>query len=763
MQNHSPQSSVQNRLFIHFGLQENPFGGTPDPRFLFHSETHREALASLINGIDCEFGFQVLVAQPGMGKTTLLFNFLEGFRATAYTAFVFQPQLAPHELLQSLLAELGAGTEDTSVRKLSEQINQLLGRAAQERKRVIVVVDEAQNLDFAVLETLRQLSNFETAHSKLMQIVLAGQPQLVKKLAAPEQEQLRQRISSIGRLSPLNVNETRAYISHRLRTAGYRGNELFTLGAQRKIWETSKGVPRNINTLCFNAMLLGFAGNTRSIDETILAEATRDLDMPSVFEDMYRLEATPAVPSRNGNGNGNGNGNRNGNGNGHSYQPPTRETRPVETESLKLVSLPGSQRSGWQKPENDPEPAVHGNGNTRESSENIPLALVEAIVRISQTLEEQRILLTKKTVSIPEPLPAPVPVPAVAVTVPAPAGALNTIPAPVSKVTTTPVTATKPATTTPATKATSAPNPSSIEKANAEKKTTFASGPTTSNPASSEKKESLRKPEKITSPPAKQDKSGPRAQPEKVDAVPAVLAKPPMADIHPAVMTKHAEGGFWSKALALVTITGVLTFVVVEKSPWQNQARASGIEASQTTVEQTDPASVSPVPKNSPESPMEAPVRSSKSTTSGADASRTSSDDFDDVTVRKFPDTPVAKPRSSTSADLNTIFFEQNSAAIAEQYRAAMQQIADALARDPQSSAILEGHTDDTGEEVYNLDLSSRRAIAVRQALINEFNVPSTQVTAIGSGSAAPVQPNTSPTGRAYNRRVTVRYVHLSE
>ena len=209
LQSYAPENAVQNQLFVHFGLRENPFGVTPDPRFLFHSETHREALASLINGIDCGFGFQVLVAQPGMGKTTLLFNFLERFRATASTAFLFQPQLEPHELLQSLLFELGSGSEDTSVRKLSEQINQLLGRAAEEGKRVIVVVDEAQNLDFAMLETLRQLSNFETTRVKLMQIILAGQPQLVKILAASEQEQLRQRISSIGRLSPLRFNETR--------------------------------------------------------------------------------------------------------------------------------------------------------------------------------------------------------------------------------------------------------------------------------------------------------------------------------------------------------------------------------------------------------------------------------------------------------------------------------------------------------------------------------------------------------------------------
>ena len=217
------ERSVQGQLIGHFGLRENPFGVTPDPRFLFLSQTHREALASLVNGIDCDFGFQILVAQPGMGKTTLLFNFLERFRDTAHTAFLFQPQPNPVELLQSVLIELGTHSEETSLRKLSEQINQVLTRSAAEHKRVIVVLDEAQNLDFSVLEALRQLSNFETASTKLMQIILAGQPQLAKRLALPEQEQLMQRISAFGRLSPLALTETQAYIEHRLATAGYQG------------------------------------------------------------------------------------------------------------------------------------------------------------------------------------------------------------------------------------------------------------------------------------------------------------------------------------------------------------------------------------------------------------------------------------------------------------------------------------------------------------------------------------------------------------
>jgi len=298
LRSNAAEYSVQGQLVGHFGLRENAFGVTPDPRFLFLSQTHREALASLVNGIDCDFGFQILVAQPGMGKTTLLFNFLERFRGTAHTAFLFQPQPNPVELLQSILLELGTNSEETSLRKLSEQLNQVLTRAAGEPKRVIVVLDEAQNLDFSVLEALRQLSNFETASSKLMQIVLAGQPQLAKRLALPEQEQLMQRISAFGRLSPLALTETQAYIDHRLATAGYQGPHLFTQGAIRKIWDHSGGVPRNINKLCFNAMLLAFAEHAKSIDTRIIEEAVRDLDLNSVLADLYQMDASRTITHR---------------------------------------------------------------------------------------------------------------------------------------------------------------------------------------------------------------------------------------------------------------------------------------------------------------------------------------------------------------------------------------------------------------------------------------------------------------------------------
>jgi type II secretory pathway predicted ATPase ExeA len=127
----SPENSLPRQLFIHFGLQENPFGVTPDIRFLYQSQTHQEALTSLIDGIDFGFGFQVLIGQPGMGKTSLLFSLLERFRTDAHTAFVFQPQSEPHDLLQSVLYELGTSSAETSLHKLFEQVNDVLYRAAQ--------------------------------------------------------------------------------------------------------------------------------------------------------------------------------------------------------------------------------------------------------------------------------------------------------------------------------------------------------------------------------------------------------------------------------------------------------------------------------------------------------------------------------------------------------------------------------------------------------------------------------------------------------
>jgi type II secretory pathway predicted ATPase ExeA/outer membrane protein OmpA-like peptidoglycan-associated protein len=726
VQSFAPYDSVQNQLFVHFGLRENPFGGTPDPRFLFHSETHREALASLINGIDFEFGFQMLVAQPGMGKTTLLFNFLERFRASAHTAFLFQPQLEPSELLQSLLSELGESSENSSVRKLSEQLNQFLGRAAAEHKRVIVVVDEAQNLDFTLLETVRQLSNFETPQGKLMQIVLAGQPQLVKKLAAPEQEQLRQRISTISRLRPLSLNETAAYINHRLRTAGYRGTELFAPGAVRRIWESGKGVPRNINTLCFNAMLLGSAGNRKSIDETILEEAVSDLDMPSIMADMYRLEPSLVVSPRNGNGNGN------------IKVQAIREMKPAEP--VKPENPVVAQGSVPHKVEITPAIPASGNGTNGGSGENIPLALIEAIVRISQTLEEQKLLLAAKSFPVSDPLPATTAAPATEVLKP------PTLPSTVAVV----------ANENPAS---SGQMPLSMSSAPC---TSAGASVGTDKDVGREKSSPSKAQEIIPSQPILATVTA-SAQPAKIAEHARTLADSPIVRTQPGPKKPSKTRGFWLNALALVVITCLLGVVVVEKSSPTRAAELNSTEDSRSASAQNDSGSGYSIAKG-PQGPMDAAIQASKATRTNSSAPRTSaSDKFDDVTVRKFSAEPAASGTSTGAPNFNSIFFDQDSTEIAGRYRTALQQIADALAKDPEASVILEGHTDDSGTEGYNLDLSSRRATAVREALINDFNVPSTQLTAMGSGSAAPVQPNSSAAGRAYNRRVSVRFVRLGE
>src|ERR1700758_3894957 len=202
-----------------FGLREQPFGVTPDPRFLHLSAGHREALASLYYGIESGRGFLALIAKPGMGKTTLLFHLLEKFRASARTAFLFQTQCNSREFMRFLLAELGYGSDDQDFVRMHEEFNKRLLQEARAGNRFIVVIDEAQNLDPAVLETVRLLSDFETPRAKLMQIVLAGQPELANKLSRPSLAQLRQRISLIGRLGQLPPQETRSYIEYRLKTA----------------------------------------------------------------------------------------------------------------------------------------------------------------------------------------------------------------------------------------------------------------------------------------------------------------------------------------------------------------------------------------------------------------------------------------------------------------------------------------------------------------------------------------------------------------
>jgi|SRR5579863_1395365 len=267
-------------MFLKFyGLREQPFGVTPDPRFLYLSAGHREALASLYYGIDSGRGFLALIAKPGTGKTTLLFHLLEKFHGDARTAFLFQTQCNSREFMRFLLAELGCETFDQDFVRMHDEFNKLLLQEARAGRRFIIVIDEAQNLDSSVLETVRLLSDFETPRAKLLQIILAGQPELADKLASRKLSQLKQRISMLSGLAPLSVEESSSYVDHRLRIAGYTGGPLFAPGVMRVINQFTEGIPRNINNFCFSAMSLGCALGQRVIGLSVVQEVIADLDI----------------------------------------------------------------------------------------------------------------------------------------------------------------------------------------------------------------------------------------------------------------------------------------------------------------------------------------------------------------------------------------------------------------------------------------------------------------------------------------------------
>ncbi len=266
-------------LLNFYRLREQPFGITPDPRYLYLSSTHIEALAALFHGIEAERGFLALIAPPGMGKTTLLFELLERLQPSARTVYVFQTQCDSREFFRYLLGNLGFETSEQDVVEMQNRLNQLLAREMLAGKSFVLVIDEAQNLDETVLETVRLLSDFETPSRKMLQIVLAGQPQLAETLQRPSLAQLRQRISILSRLEPFSAEDTIRYIEHRLQLAGYSGEPLFTEDALQLIAAHSEGTPRNINNLCFNALSLGSAVGRSQIDAPIMKQVIARLDL----------------------------------------------------------------------------------------------------------------------------------------------------------------------------------------------------------------------------------------------------------------------------------------------------------------------------------------------------------------------------------------------------------------------------------------------------------------------------------------------------
>ncbi len=267
-------------LLQYFGFKEEPFGATPDPQCLFPSHTHREALASLEYGFHSNRGFTAMIASPGMGKTTLLCRLLRDIGESARSVFLYDidGECQPREFTGFILRDIGV-TPGKSSFEMHEQLSNALAEETRAGRKFVIVIDEAQNLSDAVLERVRLLSNFETSQGKLMQIILSGQPQLADKLMQPSLVQLRQRISTICRLSPLSVEETAAYVDYRLTQTGYMGGPLFTKGALKLIAEASLGIPRTINNLCFNALSLCCAMKGKQVDVQMVEEVIADLEL----------------------------------------------------------------------------------------------------------------------------------------------------------------------------------------------------------------------------------------------------------------------------------------------------------------------------------------------------------------------------------------------------------------------------------------------------------------------------------------------------
>jgi type II secretory pathway predicted ATPase ExeA len=262
-----------------FGLQSTPFGTSPDPRFLYMMPHTREVLAGLEYGIFARKGFTVLTGEVGTGKTTILRRALGALsQERVYTSFVFNPLLEPLDFLEFVLSDFGLTPASRTKSGMLLQLNRWLIERFRMNETCVVVVDEAQDLSWELLEEIRLLTNLESSSEKLLQIVLSGQPELDEKLRHPSVRQLRQRIFLWCRTQPLAAEQTREYIIERLRIAG-AAHSIFTPDAARLIHEHSRGIPRLINLICEHSLILGYVEQTQEITAAIVSSVASDLEL----------------------------------------------------------------------------------------------------------------------------------------------------------------------------------------------------------------------------------------------------------------------------------------------------------------------------------------------------------------------------------------------------------------------------------------------------------------------------------------------------
>lgn len=266
------------RMYLDFlGLREHPFSITADPSFLYLSKKHREALSHMIYGIRERKGFIEITGEIGTGKTTLCKALLRHLDPTTKTALILQPALSEFQLLQSVVQDFGLNPMKANRFHLFHQLNQFLLEQAALGHNLVLIIDEAQNLSLRILEEIRMLSNLETDKTKLIQIILVGQPQLREKLALPALEQLRQRIGVRYHVTPLDREEVCTYIDHRLRVAGSDGTLEWTREGAEEVSHCSKGIPRVINQICDRCLLACYVFQVKRVDEELVRHSYQEL------------------------------------------------------------------------------------------------------------------------------------------------------------------------------------------------------------------------------------------------------------------------------------------------------------------------------------------------------------------------------------------------------------------------------------------------------------------------------------------------------
>jgi len=261
-----------------FGFRESPFRVTPDPRFLYHNPCYDEAIAALAYGVEQRKGFITLVGEVGTGKTTLLRHLLDTIAPNVRTVLLLYPTVSFTEILEQILVELGIPVEGARKAAMLQRLHEFLLEHTASGGNVALLFDEAQALDAATLEELRLLSNLETGSEKIVQLILAGQPELEERLRRPEHRQLRQRIALHVRLRPLAPDEVAAYVRTRLQHAGARDLDVFAPDALARIGELTTGIPRIVNVLCDTCCTIALASETRPITRAIVDEAWRDFE-----------------------------------------------------------------------------------------------------------------------------------------------------------------------------------------------------------------------------------------------------------------------------------------------------------------------------------------------------------------------------------------------------------------------------------------------------------------------------------------------------